>query len=309
MQRTMALAKRLKKRNKKLSESIKTLEKKLEKWYKYPTIEADEFDEVRSTVRKLGFCIAVVFIAEAALNYFGVSAVITAKGLWWMALNIVIAIAFTAVGIYLFKKVIAVILNKPMYKQAEVPARNWVEFGIVAIFCVAYEIAIYYLCKVRGSALEGGHGNSIITNFVILAGMLLPILAGYFTYERSRYLSPYNTIKRIEKAERKISQKTSKIATNKQRMEDHFKIKLQDTWAMLDEFKVYKGNYNSRHSIPDEDLSEHFCETHESYEYEAVQRYKKEVLQNPTTMQAAFINTKELLNGHSKEIPQMSVNL
>lgn len=303
MQSTMALAEKLKNQNKKLAEAIKAKKALLEKWYAYPTVNADEWDEVKGTVRKLGFWITVGIIAEAALNYFGVSAVIMPKGWGWIALNAVIAIVLTGFGVYIFKKWFAVALNKPMYKQTETKPRNWLELGVLTLLCVAYEAVIYYLCKIRGVALEGTNGDDFVTWFVTLAGMLLPLVAGYLANERSLYTSPYNNTLRIAKAEKVIAQMESKIATNNQRMEDNFKRKVQDRWALLQEFKVYKENYNLRKGIEKENIVGHFCETHDSFEHEAVQRYQKEVL-HQTPVQPTLIITKEQMNGHNKQLPQ-----
>lgn len=301
MQSTMALAEKLKNQNKKLAEAIKTTKAKLAKWYEHATVDADEWDEVKGTVRKLGFWITVGIIAEAALNYFGVSAVITPKGWGWIALNAVIAIVLTGFGVYIFRKWFAVALNKPMYKQEETKPRNWLELGVLTLLCVAYEAVIYYLCKIRGIALEGGNGDDFVTWFVTLAGMLLPLVAGYLADERSRYTSPYNNTKRITKAEKAVAQMESKIATNNQKMEDHFKREVQDRWALLQEFKVYKENYTLNKGIEKENIAGHFCETHDSFEREAVQRYQKEVL-HQTPVQPTLIIAKEQMNGHAKQL-------
>jgi len=303
MQSTMSLAEKLKNQNKKLAEAIKTTKAKLAKWYEHATVDADEWDEVKGTVRKLGFWITVGIIAEAALNYFGVSAVITPKGWGWIALNAAIAIVLTGFGVYIFKKWFAVALNKPMYKQEETKPRNWLELGVLTLLCVAYEAVIYYLCKIRGIALEGGNGDDFVTWFVTLAGMLLPLVAGYLAYERSRYVAPYNNTKRIAKAEKAVAQMESKIATNNQRMEDHFKREVENSWGLLQEYKVYKENYNHNKGIAKENIAGHFCETHDSFEKEAVQRYQKEVL-HQTPMQPTLIIAKEQMNGHTKQLPQ-----
>ncbi len=301
MQQTMALAERLKNQNKKLAEAIKATKAKLAKWYKHATVDADEWDELKGTVRKLGFWITVGIIAEAALNYFGVSAVITPKGWGWIALNAVIAMVLTGFGVYIFRKWFAVALNKPMYKQEETKPRNWLELGVLTLLCVAYEAVIYYLCKIRGIALEGGNGDDFVTWFVTLAGMLLPLVAGYLADERSRYTSPYNNTKRITKAEKTVAQMESKIATNNQKMEDHFKREVQDRWALLQEFKIYKENYNLKKGIEQENIAGHFCETHDSFEKEAVQRYQKELL-HQTPKQPTLIIAKEQMNGHAKQL-------
>src|SRR5882724_13008051 len=84
MRTTMTLAKKLKRHNKKLAEKIKEKKALLEKWYQHATVDADEYDEIRSLIIKMGLWLTAGTIAEAALNYFGVSAVITATGWGWI---------------------------------------------------------------------------------------------------------------------------------------------------------------------------------------------------------------------------------
>jgi hypothetical protein len=81
-------------------------------------------------------------------------------------------------------------------------------------------------------ALEGANGDDFVTWFVTLAGMLLPLVAGYLANERSLYTSPYNNTLRIAKAEKAVAQMESKVATDNQHMEDHFKREVQDRWAL-----------------------------------------------------------------------------
>lgn len=307
MQRTMALAERLKNVNKKLAGAIKTKNALLLKWYEHATVDADEWDKVKGTVRKLGLWVFVGVATEAACNYFAVESIMEGKGWFWIAIRTLVAVGITGLCIYFFEKWFAVIINKPAYKQVLPKQRNWIELIALTFICVGFEIAFYWLCKRRSIVLEGKTSDETITNFVTLFGMLLPIGAGYLAYERSRYLSAYKNTLRIAKAEKVVAKKESTIATNNQKMEDHFKRELQDTWAVLDEFKTYKENYNLKCGINNENLAGHFCETHEHFKNEAMQRYTKDVLEivpeKPT-----LVVLKGQVNGNAKELPQYIIN-
>jgi hypothetical protein len=296
MQSTLRLASKLKRENKRLSESIKEKMAALAKKYQHPSVEADDFDDVRDIVRKLGFWVSVGIIAESVLNYFAVASVITAKGWVWIPLKAILALALTGLSIYLFKKWFTVIINKPKYKQDEVKQRSLIDLIVLTLLCIAYEGGFYYLCKIRGIALEGGHRDSIITNFVVITGMLLPLVAGYLAYERSLYIAAYRNTLRIDKLEEDIARMENKIATNNQRMETHFKKELQNRWAMLQEFKVYKENYNMRHEIPQENIAGHFCETQEGFTKEAIERYKRGAI-HVEAVKPDFIIAEEQQNG------------
>jgi hypothetical protein len=301
MQSTLRLANRLKKENKRLSEKIKEKTAILSKKYQFPYVEADEFDDTRDIVKKLGFWVTVGIIAESVLNFFAVSSVITAKGWTWIPLKAILALAITGLSIYLFKKWFAVLINSPKYKQEETRSRSWIDLIVLTLLCIAYEAGFYYLCKIRGIALEGGHQDSIITNFVVITGMLLPLVAGYLSYERSLYVNAYYNTLRIEKLERQIARMENKIATNNQYMETHFKKEMNDRWALLQEFKVYKENFNSKYEIPHESIAGHFCETQESFTAEAAERYKRSVIHTEPLIPELIISAEQQ-NGHAKEL-------
>jgi hypothetical protein len=172
---------------------------------------------------------------------------------------------------------------------------------------VGIEIAFYWLCKRRGVVLEGASGDETAAYFLIIFGMLLPVFIGYLAYERSRYVAPYHNTLRITKAEKDVHRLETAIVSNEQKMLDHFKRELHDTWTVQDEFRIYKENYNEKHGIRKENLEGHFCENYECFEKEAMQRYTKDVLQQ-TLLQPTVIITKEQLNGRTKELPQTTIN-
>jgi hypothetical protein len=273
MQQTMALAEKLKNQNKRLQKNIEAAKARLDKMYKHPTVDADEWDEIKSKVRTLGFWITVGIVAEAALNYFGVSSIIQLKGWGWMLLNVTLALALTGLGVYIFKQWFTLLFNKPKYKQENAPKRSWVKLITVAVVCLGYLCVIYYLCKVRGIALEGANGDSIVENFVVLAGMLLPVIAGYLAAERNIYISAYKNTIRITREENGVAKMKLKIAANQQKMEDHFKRQVEMRWALFEEFKTYKENYNLKKGLKKEELTGHFCEHHDSFKKEANKRY------------------------------------
>jgi len=307
MQRTMSLAERLKNLNKKLALAIKTKKADLVKWYEHPTVDADEWDKVRNMVRKLAFWIIILICAETATNYFAVASVMTEKGWLWNIVRGMTALVATGIGTYIFEKFFEMVINEPKYKQIEKSKRKWTKIIFVTALCIGVEAAIYWLCRRRVVALEGNNGDITITYFVLIIGLLLPIATGYFAYERGRYISAYRNTLRIKKAEKNIAKWDSTVATNNQRMEDHFKRELNDKWALLDEFKIYKGNYNQKNGIKDEIVTGHFCETHDTFAKEAMLRYTKEIL-HEVPQQPMFVVTKAQENGHTKQIPQIIID-
>lgn len=307
MQSTMKLAEKLKNQNKKLTESIKVEKLNLTKWYEHPTINADEWDYVKGKVKKLSSWIIVLIVTEAAFNYFAIETILESKGFFWTVIRSVASIAITGGCLYFFERWMAAVINKPAYKQQFAPSRNWLEIVILSCICLIIEIVFYYLCKQRGIVLEGNSGNETANNFLTIFGMMLPILIGYLAYERNRFVSPYRNTMRINNSEKKVSEMGIKVASNNQKMEDHFKLKVEEYWSLLQEFKVYKENYNLKKGIEKECIEGHFCETHNSFNKEAVQRYKNEVL-NESPIQPAHLIIKDHQYNQIKRIPQYSNN-
>jgi hypothetical protein len=294
MQETMGLSTKLKKQNKYLDEKNKQYERTLEKCYQHPTVEADEYDEIRSKVRKLGFWVTFVVVGEAALNFFAVKSIINGEGWAYLILQIISAVIITGASIYLFERFFAIILNKPRYKQEQAKKRNLIEILLVFLLCVAYEFLIYYLCKYRCIILEGGSANSFLTNFVILSGTVLPLVVGLLAYDRNIVLTPYKNTLRIAKLEKRMANCTNKIAVNLQRMEDHFKKCCEDKWAFHQEFRCYKDNYNIKNAIPEELVECHFSESPQHFVKEAICRFKKNALHNEAAK--PVVNTASITN-------------
>lgn len=192
-----------------------------------------------------------------------------------------------------------------MYKQTETQPRNWIEFALLSFLCVGYEALVYYLCRIRGIALEGANGEGFFTYFVVLAGLILPLITGYLAYERSLFVSAYKNTLRIATATKQIAKMESKIATNNQKMGDHFNREVEDSWAFMQEFKVYKENYNLKHSLPEEHVNGHYCETHERFIKEASERYQKQAIHKQEVPPIVVV-AEDRMNGQMK-LPQKTV--
>jgi len=270
----------LKKRNKNYQEKIIELSADLKKRLNFPVIDADDFAVVQSEIRNYGIIEVCIIIAEAFFNFFAARAIFNFEG--WLAIagQIFFALVVTWVSIPLFRNFFAELVHERPYKAVNHEPRNMSKLLILLLpLSIAYEIGMYSLCKLRGEQIEGGN-SGIITIMMIIIGMLLPVLAGYFAYERRRYYSPYINTLRIKNLERRIAKLNNLIQVNLQKMETHFKQKVSQEWALLQEFKTYKENYNLKNNIPVESLGGHFAETQHSFINEAIKRYNKEALQH-----------------------------
>ena len=280
LESALKLAKKFKKANKALAENIKQYKAQLYERLKYPVINADEYPSIRAKIIGFTAVIFIVRVGETFFNYFASKAIITYKG--WMAesATLLLSLIITLGAITLYENLIEQILLEPNYKSEKKNDRNVKKLIIVSILAIAYELVIFHVSKLRGIQIEGGDGYGLISTTMIILGTLMPIIAGYYSYEKSRYINAYKNTNIIAALQKAIADSERNILTNKEKMENHFKRELQDRWAVLQEFKTYKENYNYKHSIPDESLKGHFCATQEDLRKEALERYTKQNLYN-----------------------------
>ena len=278
MKSVLNVAAKLKMKNKQLFEKIKELRTLLIKKIQYPVIDADEFAEIRKKIRTYTIIIAICLIGETFFNYFAANAIFTFKG--WAAIiaKIVVALLITWGAFTLFESLFYQILFEKPYKSDYKEKRNVLKLITLSIMAVCYETLIYYLCRMRGMQIEGTTGDGLITTAMMLVGMLMPVIAGYFTYEKSRFYSPYKNTIEIEKLNRTIASCENRIKTNQELMENHFNRGCQENWAVLQEFKTYKENFNLKRDYPVENLSGHFCELQGNFKNEAITRYKQQMI-------------------------------
>lgn len=278
MRETLALASNLKKQSKQLAEEIKNHLEALNKILVLPFIESDEFPGVRSKMRSYWFLIFIAVLAEFGFNFFAASILLPMKGWTAIVLQVFLS-AFSTFGfVKLFELLFTQVFNEPKYKTDIKPKRHIGKMVFYIIMVIAYEYGVYYLCKVRGASLEGAHGFGDVTMVAMIFGMLAPIVAGYYGYERNRYSAAYSNTIKINGLQKMTTEKNNTIKTNQEHMEIHFKQRCQEQWAFHQEFRLYKENYNIKKKIEKEDLQRHFCENQESFIKEAMNRYNKAII-------------------------------
>ncbi len=304
LQQCMGALKRINERNKALQEDLKTVEANLAKAYTAIMVSVDDYDEVWGKLRSFSFWLVVIIIAESPFNYFGVDSLMVKQDLVWWSIKAILALVITGFMIIPFRNLLALIIREPKYGQQIEGSRNWGHLSALAIFCLAYEILVYHMCKIRGLALEGANGDPAITYFLIILGMLLPVIAGYLAYQRSLYLGAFNNYCRTVALEKKRADILKRIAVNEQVKENTFKRATQDAWSIISEFKVYKANYNYKYGLEHENLHAHFSSTHEAFIAEAGHRLQS----NDLNSADALIQSRRIAYNQNgiKHLPQFT---
>ncbi len=271
----LSLAAVLKTKNRRLSEKNNEFTALRDEKIKFPVIDADDFATISKEIRNYKLLEWIVILAESFFNYFAAKAIFNFPGWLGIAAQIIFALGVTWVSIPLFRNLFTEIIHEEPYKSSEIVPRNLKKLVLLLAIALIYELGMYNLCQLRGEQIEGA-APGFITWLMIILGMLLPVIAGYFSYEKRRLYSPYINTITIDRIKREIASNEMKIQTNIQRMEGHFKSTCQRNWSLLQEFQLYKGNYNHKRDIPDENLSGHFCETQQAFWKEAITRYNQE---------------------------------
>jgi hypothetical protein len=259
--------------NQSLQHKILSSEQKIDELSKYPTVKQDEFANIKSKLRLYITIITICILGETFFNYFAAKAIFTFKGFLAEMGAFVTALILTFAAIYIIELLIGELLLKPKYKQQSSRKRDIPKIIFLFVLFVIYELLIFYIAKIRGMQIEGSHDSGIISTAMIILGMLLPVVAGYYAYERSIYISAYKNTKNIDRLNEIILKARKNIIRNSQQIKNYVQKKLQDSWAILQEFIVYKNNYNSINNVDPENLSDHYCATEPKYKSEGIRRY------------------------------------
>lgn len=277
LRRVMPLAKTLRIENQKLKKNNSEYAVELQKRENSAVIPDEEYPAIKTKVRSYTIAKWFFVVGELFFNFFAAKAIISAEG--WVAVTgqLVIAIIFTYCFILLFEEIFEEMLNFKHYKANEAPNRNLLKLIVLSLIGIIYLLMVYYLCKVRGIQIEGGTGGGIISTLMMLLGMLSPVLAGYYDYQKSLIIGAYRNTNVIGRLTSLIAKNKTDIAVNIQKLKDRFKTQCEDKFAILQEFKIFKGNYNKKKSIKNESLDGHFSQNYDSFVKEAKNRYDEAV--------------------------------
>lgn len=285
--------------NQTLEHKILSSEQKIDKLTEYPIIEPDEYSDIRGKLRLYASIIMICILGEAFFNYFAAKSIFSFKGVLAELGAFFTALLITFAAIYIVELLIGEVLLKPRYKQTITRKRDIPKIIILFILFIFYELLIFYIAKIRGLQIEGANGIGIISTAMIILGMLLPVVAGYYAYERSIYVSAFKNTNNIFRLREINIKAKEKIIQNTESIKNFVQEKLQDSWAILQEFIVYKNNYNSINNIEAKNLLDHFCATEPKYKQEGLRRYFAKInntlLPNPITPDLHLIEHEQAI--------------
>lgn len=240
-------------------------------------VSIDDFSEVRGTVRSYRFWIFVTLISDVPFNYFLFDAAYNMDGLGAVIFKAVASLVLTVLVVLPAAVLCYQLIGESKYGVALKPKRNWVHLALLTAFLIVGEVMIYKMCLVRGKLIEGASGDGSITFGLLMFGMLSPLIAGYLMYRISLVidaLNNYCTLSNLLGSEARLVKQLAKSHDEKLSI---FKQAAQEKWSVLQEFKVYKNNYDLRRQ-QQESLDGHYSESHDSFMREASYRLESREL-------------------------------
>lgn len=209
-------------------------------------------EEQELHVRKARFnfwCVFLLVMAEAALNFISMLILITEEGIQYDAVRIVLAFIVTAVAVFVFDRV-WISWREQKGRMGLPAAICWSIGGISVLFL------LYAFSSARARDFEVGTKDIIYYGFIILS-LVLPVVAGWMWADRELILPGYRrlmrwkqTIKEIRNFERKRDRLAEEILKRFGDFRTDFDKLISDYWMVVNYFNTVKDGCNVRHNPP-----------------------------------------------------------
>lgn len=247
---------------------------------KHEILNDNDYPKLNSRYNIFIFLLALLILSECFLNYLTTLIVIPVEEDTSSFLKIVFNVARAAValvatigGIVAVDFVLEQVLPHRKIEtytinKSGTPRENKRTFSlghliVGLLLLVGIEFAIYHFGLKRAKDFEGQVGDS--TEALIILSMIIPIIAGVIWWDMQQYRHALTNRKKLEKIKLKIK----KIIEGKNQMnvkKDTFFIdECNAFYTTYTRFKIDKEYYNHKKQQPNEDMSNHFCRSQETF--------------------------------------------
>lgn len=301
LDRTLYKSKQLKQENETLKDKRSRLEQERLSRSQDRTIPLGELDSTRRIINRSGFYVALMLIGETYLIYI-IMQVFTGltknllDGLLKFALSFVATLIVVVIVEKMINQFMLLFVHKDEKEKGSIPALIF--FAILTIFL---EVMTYNFAMVRAQDFEGSNMMGSVGIALALLSMLLPFAAGFVGYEFMKHFGPYRNTMRLQKIEKELGKIEQQLKVNEEEEQHYFLMQCSDRYAVIDEFRIYKNNYAAKKGLPKEDLSNHFCETRESFFAKAKEEYERR-LKSQVTILFQLEKIKASQNGTYSDI-------
>lgn len=243
-----------------------------------------------------------LILTEAFLNFLGVSLLIKPENFLTYALTgltaVVITLGATVFGKYFMSALEQVLkgTNTPRPKKV----RQWIQQGWSTAAFAASLIAVAAVAWKRAVDIEGSTGVGFESFSLVLLAIAIPIGTAGIYWDREHWIDKLRGRKEMKHLDKQLTEVKEYIVEAQQPV-DH-KALVTDYYGFIDEFIVYKKNYdNKRQGEPDDNpladflADGHYACTIDSFIEEVYRLYNTQIV--PASIS---------VNGHHHTQPQLS---
>lgn len=243
-------------------------------------LDASEYFSVRRRITADTTIIVFALVAGVLMTFFSVTAFLESVDAVSAIARWVIAGVFAGVltygGMHATEFLLGALIPRRVDedKREHLPRQAIATMWAVVLAIVL--IAILGFAETRAALLSQATGSGMIYFGFILLAMAMPVLAGAFRWDASRFVDVYKTTQAHRRVEDRLAQIDSVLRQNEEFESNFYKLRLLEEWDEVNSFKTYKDNYNERKGIV-EHLAGHFSQSFDLFQNEAVKRYESDL--------------------------------
>jgi len=229
-------------------------------------VSREEYEVVRRRVQRHVFMILALVTGEAFLNYLSLLVIITAGGIIFEAVRLVVAVVLTLLAILVFDYLFRAYLSKTPQPLPE-----------KVLSAVLVVVTLGFICGItlaRARDFEGSDAGGI--GFVgmgfILASLVLPVVGGWMYYEREGAIPLYHRLRQWRRAmvdlrrlETKLGSQVNHARQLLKTVDADFQEQINRWYGGLVEFRVKKGVMNAGGRATADTGSVSFAETQQAF--------------------------------------------
>jgi hypothetical protein len=188
--------------------------------------------------------------------------------------SVLTAIVLTGSGLIITERLIDVFLGLADPNDAFPSKNRFARAALWGVLLGGIELSILGLAEAYAPSLAGQ--NMLLYLSFIIAMLLLPLIAGAFHWDSTRFIDRYKATLVLRQIESRLAQIDSIIHQNEEYESNFYRMKSIEYWDWVNDFKTYKDNLNQKKDIV-EHFGGHFAQSYDLFQAEANKRYTQDI--------------------------------
>ncbi len=247
---------------------------------KQEMLEPSEYFSIRRRLLADRVIIGFTLLAGVLMAFFSVTAFLQSVDLLSTAAQWIIAGVFAIVlvggGALATEFLIAAMIPRRVDDSPRETLPRQAMAVLWGVVLVVVGVALLGLSEARAGMLSQQTGSSLLYLGFILLSVAMPLIAGAFRWDATRFVDVYSTTQIHRKVEDRLAEIDSLLRQNEEFESNFYKLRLLEEWDDVNSFKTYKDNYNERKGIV-EHLAGHFAQSFDLFQNEAIKRYESDL--------------------------------